>query len=210
MKRIVLSITTLAFVGALVAGGTYAVWSDSKTIEGNTVSTGSVDIELTEANDEDEIDAEKLKPLVGEGLFPGETTERFYQGIKNNSTRAVNLYIYTERQKNENDVCDETDLTIYTQRNEGGVEEGKFKIGTWSVSELAGENNKKKLTNKDFEEEIAFRNLPVGWVLNLVQEGTLNEDAENKHQDSECEFNEVIVAEPIGENEEEEEHWDQE
>lgn len=44
MKKILLSLATLAFVGALVIGGTTAIFSDTEVSTGNTFTAGAIDL----------------------------------------------------------------------------------------------------------------------------------------------------------------------
>ncbi len=46
MKTILLSIATLAIVGAVVTGGTTAIFSDSETSTGNTFTAGAIDLKI--------------------------------------------------------------------------------------------------------------------------------------------------------------------
>jgi predicted ribosomally synthesized peptide with SipW-like signal peptide len=60
-KRIALSLVTVFALGALVAGVAYAVFSDTEKIEGNTIATGEVKMNLTWHN----------KPYAVENAYPG-------------------------------------------------------------------------------------------------------------------------------------------
>ncbi len=50
MKRILISLMTMALVGALVAGGIYAYFSDTETSSGNTFTAGTLDLEVDDEN----------------------------------------------------------------------------------------------------------------------------------------------------------------
>ena len=50
MKKILLSISVLAFVGAVVAGATGAFFSDTETSTGNTFTAGAIDLKVDNAS----------------------------------------------------------------------------------------------------------------------------------------------------------------
>jgi len=47
MRRILISLMTVALVGALISGGIYAYFSDTETSTGNTFTAGTMDLYLT-------------------------------------------------------------------------------------------------------------------------------------------------------------------
>jgi predicted ribosomally synthesized peptide with SipW-like signal peptide len=50
MSKILISLMTIALVGALVGGGIYAYFSDTETSTGNTFSAGTLDLNLDSGN----------------------------------------------------------------------------------------------------------------------------------------------------------------
>lgn len=46
MKKILLSLATLAFVGAVIVGGTTAIFSDTEVSTGNTFTAGAIDLQI--------------------------------------------------------------------------------------------------------------------------------------------------------------------
>jgi predicted ribosomally synthesized peptide with SipW-like signal peptide len=50
MKRILLSLMTIALVSALIGGGVYAYFSDTETSTGNTFTAGTLDLNLDGGN----------------------------------------------------------------------------------------------------------------------------------------------------------------
>ena len=50
MKRILISLMSIALVGALVGGGIYAYFSDTETSTGNTFTAGTLDLEVDNEN----------------------------------------------------------------------------------------------------------------------------------------------------------------
>lgn len=72
MKRIALSLLTIAAVLTMSVAATGAYFSDSQQITGNTFSTGTV-----------ELNKSWLKPITVAGLYPGsEQTDTFYVQYK--------------------------------------------------------------------------------------------------------------------------------
>lgn len=49
-KRILLSVSMIAFVGALVVGATGAFFSDTETSTGNTFTAGAIDLQVANAS----------------------------------------------------------------------------------------------------------------------------------------------------------------
>ena len=50
MRSILLSLMTIALVGALVGGGVFAYFSDTETSTGNTFTAGTLDLNLDAGN----------------------------------------------------------------------------------------------------------------------------------------------------------------
>jgi spore coat-associated protein N len=50
MRKILMSLMTIALVGALIGGGVYAYFSDIESSTENTFTAGTLDLELTDAN----------------------------------------------------------------------------------------------------------------------------------------------------------------
>lgn len=80
MKKILLSLGIIAAVAAVIVGGTMAVFSDQKKIEGNTVSTGTLELTLNKSAG---------KPFSVSGMAPGDVTGWEYMDIFNGPFPAV-------------------------------------------------------------------------------------------------------------------------
>jgi len=52
MRRILISLMTIALVGALIGGGVYAYFSDVETSTGNVFTAGTLNLNLTDASDD--------------------------------------------------------------------------------------------------------------------------------------------------------------
>ena len=71
MKKILISLMTIAMVGALVGGGVFAYFSDVETSTGNTFTAGTLNLNLTDAS-ENGTESETLT-WVFSGIAPGAT-----------------------------------------------------------------------------------------------------------------------------------------
>ena len=94
MKKIAISAFTIFAITAVVVGGTFAAFQDTAVIEGNTIGTATIDINL----EDDAAGYELLeKPIIAENLLPGEETDGYRAVIKNDSTRNVDISMYATR-----------------------------------------------------------------------------------------------------------------
>ena len=185
MKKIILSLSFLAFIGVLVAGATQAVWSDSKTIQGNTVSTANVELSLVKGKNTQTVQ----KPVVSENLVPGDWGEWHHIGVKNVGTvegtvhmRVVNVQGIVK------EICDNTWLQIEVHGDSVGSSGEKWPVYNGPL--------------KDLEDGIELTgvgvfdpSLPVNWVLVVHQKAGLHPDAPNWTQNRECTWDEIFIIE---------------
>ncbi|MEK7580933.1 MAG: TasA family protein [Patescibacteria group bacterium] len=86
-SRIALSLASIAAAGSLVAGATFAFFSDSGTSSSNLFSAGTVDLLLS---DDDQTNLENVTATFGSAnMAPGDCTTGTLN-IKNNGTIAAN------------------------------------------------------------------------------------------------------------------------
>ena len=83
MKKILLSLIIIGAVGAVVAGVTTAYFSDTETAVGNTITAGTIDIKVNDANP-------WSSPFTIGDLKPGET-DYMNLGIENIGMNPVNI-----------------------------------------------------------------------------------------------------------------------
>ncbi len=198
MKKIILSVSTLAFVGVLVAGATYATWSATTTIEGNTVSTATVSLSQTGNID---------KPIEGTNMVPGDYTDKAKTGIFNEGTVPLSLHMHTDdlSDTDSSGVCAYTNLSLYTGHANGTPDvdgdgkiidgennEAERHIVTKSVLDWMGSGNSEELTDIPPFEYLDANTTQVIW-----QQAQLDENAPSSVQGQTCTWNEVFVGETI-------------
>jgi len=82
-KKITLSAMSIMTSLVLVGGATYAFFSDTATSSGNTFSTGTLDLVLS---DDNETPAQSVTASFGDELAPGECTGVQTLNLKNDGT----------------------------------------------------------------------------------------------------------------------------
>lgn len=93
MKKILLSLGIIAFVAVAAVGATYAVWSASDTIEGNTVSTAQLSI--TASGVQGGTPVATPLPFTVSNMLPGMVTAQEERAIiTNTSDVPLDLYMY--------------------------------------------------------------------------------------------------------------------
>lgn len=202
MKKIIFSVSTLAFVGMLVAGGTYATWSATTTVEGNTVSTAHLKLSLQQTGVLD-------KPLKGVNMFPGEYTDPGRIGLFNDSSIAMETYMYTDNLSDGGSaggICDHTLLSLYTGHAnghpsvdsngkiiDGQNNEAQRHIATKSVTEWMGAGNRVNLTGVPPFDELDPNDTQIIW-----QQAQLDPNAPESMQGKTCTWDEIFVGEAAG------------
>lgn len=98
MKRIVLSIITIAVALSLASWATFAVWSDSVTIASNHIQTGTADLLVSAVGTSGPWDTSTVSSsLTLSALVPGSTGhDGFAFSLKNNSTDGVNFNVNSQ------------------------------------------------------------------------------------------------------------------
>lgn len=183
MKKALLSFSVIVSMVAAVAGITYAVFSDSDTIEGHTVSTAHVNISAVgEAGSES-----APKPIDADGLLPGEMTD-WYRGAVHNEVDSsdVRLYMYAENLSGA--ACDKINLEVTT--GHAGGDEHQYEVYNGTLSGLVGSGNRVEITGYVFDPTIPAHTSAV-----LQQRAELDSSADNTYQNTSCTWDEVFVAE---------------
>lgn len=113
MKKIILSLAIIAAVGAIVVGATTAYFSDTETSEGNTISSGSLDLTLNGHNNVTEavVNIEDMKP--SQVWYSGPIT----LNVSNNPGR---IYKRIVNETNNPIVCEDVLTTEPECEAEGG------------------------------------------------------------------------------------------
>lgn len=180
-KILIRAITALSIV-VLVAGSTSAVFSDSEEIEGNTLSTAQVDIDLR-ALSSGEID----KPLDVDGLVPGQWTDWARAEIYNTTpSTPVKLWFYVKDV--EGLACSKINLNVTT--GHAGGDERAHDVFDGPLFDALGVENKAEITGYIFDPT-----LPANTTAVIQQHAQLDEEADDSLQNTHCSWTEVFVAE---------------
>ena len=195
MKKIIFNLAIIGVVAAVAVGGTYAAWTASTSIEGNTISTASVSLSKTGI---------VKKPLTGYNMYPGDYTEGARVGIYNEGSVDLKLYMHAEdlSDTSPDGICDNTLLSLYTGHagvtpsvdGDGKIINGQYNeaeryIITKSVLEWS---NQEELTGYPPFEELGANITQVIW-----QQAQLDPDASNDLQGQTCTWTEVFTGESM-------------
>jgi predicted ribosomally synthesized peptide with SipW-like signal peptide len=187
MKKILASTLVVVSLIATVGGATFAVFSDSEEIMGNTIAAGSVDIDLVLENGEEY--SEFDKPINATGLLPGEWSPWARVAANNNSEDTpLRLYFYVKNLVGG--ACDKTNLMLKTGA-EGG-NELQYEIYNSVIEGLEGNNNRVEITGP---QGVWDPSLPAGESAVIWQRAQLDLSADNDYQNQSCTWTEVFVAE---------------
>jgi predicted ribosomally synthesized peptide with SipW-like signal peptide len=179
MKRIIMSVFTIFAMVAVVAGGTHAVFSDSDTITGNTLSAADITITLVE-----ELEGQGVvqKPIGPTNLLPGEWSDWYHIGVRNDGTRDSNVFMHgTSFSGTGGAICANTRLVV--EANSGS---GWFVKYDGPATGIHTPNNRQQLKVAPLE---------TNDTLEVRQRVQLNENAPNSAQGQTCTWNEVFVLE---------------
>lgn len=186
-KKIIISLSVIAAVGAIVAGGTYAVWTAQDTIEGNTVGTATLGLNI---NEEGGVGAVP-KPVNASNLLPGQWApgpgyfEEYRAVITNQSTVPVNISMYVTITNETKDMCDYVLLNM--RRNPFSEPYNTVIITGTSIDSLEGVDKKVSVQG-----EIAS-----GGMVTVREKVQLDENAPDAAQGGTCEWTEVFLAETL-------------
>jgi len=186
MKKIILSLGSIVATLAVATGATFAIFSDSSSFNGNTVSTAKVDINaLSEPN------GNLPKPLNVSGLVPGEWTD-WARGVIFNTAEStdVKLYMYVDNKSGA--ACDKINLEVTTGHAGSDAQERLISLYNGALSGLEGSANRVEITGtgKIFDPTIAPNHSAV-----IQQRAQLDGSADNSYQNTSCSWDEVFVGE---------------
>lgn len=184
MKQIVLSVFTIFAVVAITAGATQAVFSEIETIDSNTISTATVDIDLRSLSS-----GEISKPLNVTDLIPGEWTQWARAEIYNTSASTpVRVFFHVEDVTG--DACGKTNLRVTT--GHAGTDAGERANDVYNgvLNSVKGVSKRVEITGV-----VLSPTLPANTTAVIQQQAQLDSTANNNHQGTGCTWNEVITAE---------------
>lgn len=90
MKKIYTSILAIVLAVGLVSGAAYALFSDTVTVSGLTVSTGNADLQIN-VGDGWEESHDFLNNILADQVFPGYESPTVNFSLLNNSSSLINL-----------------------------------------------------------------------------------------------------------------------
>lgn len=185
MKKLITSLLIVLALGVSITAATQAVFSDTGTIAGNTVSTAKVNIDIR-ALDSGQIS----KPFNVVGLVPGEWTDWARAEIYNESDSTnVKFYMYLA---NVSGTCGKTNLRVTTGYAGNDTNERARDVYNGTIAGLTGSSNRVELTgNPPFD--IVKPNI----TQVIQQTAQLDASAGNSYQNTSCTWDEIIVAENV-------------
>jgi predicted ribosomally synthesized peptide with SipW-like signal peptide len=182
MKKILGSTITIGVVAAVAVAATGAYFTDTADSTGNTITTGSVTIELDETSGESEFGAD-LSNLTN--LAPGDTVV-IPLWVENNGSLPVWFagYITSEGLDNPAGLLSQFSVKIWQRtggfyggdHNYGGEEH--VPLATLDLSSLLGR------INAFINPEVPFAPLPPGSKAGFVFEITLDEETDSTFENA--------------------------
>ena len=134
MKKVLLSLGIIALVAGVVAGATFAFFSDTATVEGNTFSTGSADLEIRR------VDAgswgDSISGVDFDNIYPGWVAEETIQ-LRNDSSADIGMDIVPEFEREagtDSDMLRDL-ITLQFFDEEGNAKGSALTLSDWKDSE---------------------------------------------------------------------------
>jgi hypothetical protein len=186
MKNIFKSLSVIVAVIAVAAGATQAVFSDTDSFEGNTVSTAIVNIDAR-----NEPMGNLPKPLNVSGLVPGEWTG-WARGIVYNESNSTDVKVYMYVSNVNGVACDKVNLTVYTGHAASGAASERSMLLYNGALNSFNEANKVEITGSG---KVFNPSMPANRSAVIQQKAQLDSSAGNSYQNKSCTWNEVFVAE---------------
>lgn len=171
---------------AAVTSSALAVFSDTETIENNTVATATVDIDLR-ALGSGEID----KPFDVEGLVPGAYSDwgrvEVYNTIPSTDVR---VFFFVKDVTGA--ACPKINLDLRTGHAGSDAGERALTVYSGALNGVKGAGNRVEITGPGM---IFNPVLHANWTAVVQQRAQLDTSAGNAYQNTACTWTEVFVAE---------------
>ena len=181
-RKILASALVVISLMSAVGGSALAIFSDTESIQGNTISTGSVDIELTG----------DFNPITAQNLNPGDWSEWQRVEVDNNSNGPVKLYFYVTDLNGA--ACGDTMLELATGPLAG--DEMAYHFYNSNIGLINGSNNRVEVTGYVFNPS-----MPAGETAVVHMRAGLGLGASEMNAD--CDWTGVFVADQAVEETEE-------
>jgi len=183
MRKILASVLTIVALVGSVGGVAFAIFSDTASIPGNTISTGAIDIGLSGSGAE-----QTPQPIVATGLMPGDWSDWKKYLITNNSNENIKLYFYVTDVSG--DACVKTNLEIATGPQNGN--EFQFLVYNSGINNIKGIDNKVEITGS---ERVFDPVMMPDDVADVHMRAGLDLSANNNQSNEACTWTGVFYAE---------------
>ncbi len=174
------SLFVITAVSALVIGGTSALFTSEGSINGNTISSGSVNLVVHNFSGN--------KPINTDNMAPGDWTPWGRAELYNTGTLPVNVYMYVNNVSGG--ACDKTNLEVRT--GWAGGDEFVHLLYNGSLAGITGAGNRVETTvNPPFDQ------LDPNISQVIQQRAQLDDSADDAYQNTSCTWDEIFVAENL-------------
>lgn len=196
MKKlnILKSVVTILAMAGLMTAATGAVFSDQKSITGNTFATGTLKLTLNKSAG---------KPWNVSNAYPGYWTGWEYMDIYNTGTLPFEAYMTATKTGGDDVLWDELRIRLKTSGwnsdcndndpGEGTIYQGK--INNFPSHKLVSTLNYWHLANEDDGSGTPPDNIRAGWSERVCQRVGLNNSVGNEVQGKSVTFTETVDAE---------------
>lgn len=188
MKKIISGVSVIAAVVAITSMATYAVFSATSSINGNTVGTANIVFTAQgEANG-----TTVAKPLTASNLVPGQYTSwargTLYNHIE--SSIPVKAYMYVDNVVGG--ACDKINLRVTTGFAGSDATERARNIYNGALSGITGAGNRVETTGIP-----PFATIGPNISQVIQQQAQLDPSADSSDMGQSCTWDEVFVAESV-------------
>jgi len=195
-KRILTSLAVIFAVAAIATGATVALFTDTKTITGNTFATGVLKLTLNKSAG---------KPFNVSNAYPGYSTGWEYMDIFNNaanSTLPFEAYMTVSQTGGDATLWNWLKIEMKTSGgnsdcNDGDAGEGTIYSGwinNFPVKKLVSSANYWHLANEDDGSGSPADNIRVGYSERVCQRVWLPLSADNSVMGKSVTFDEIVDA----------------
>lgn len=179
MKKILISLVTIIALGASVVAGTQAIFSDTDSVLGNTITTARISIDAQEVVN---------KPLNISGLLPGHSGNPGTIDLMNDGDVPQIQYMYVTDVAGT--LCPELDLKVGYSNSTQNVFDVVFGSGAWKLAEITGPSKRQNVGRST--------PIAVDGGTRLVQQASLPSSVSDPSlMGATCTWDEVFVGEQV-------------
>ena len=193
MRKIILSLVTIIVALVTVVGVTYGVFSDQKTIPGNTFATGTLKLTLNKSAG---------KPFSVSNAYPGYWTGWQHMDIYNTGTLPFEAYMTLSKTGGDDVLWNALQITMKTSGWDSDCTNGDAgektiyngNANALPASYLVSSLNYWHLANEDDGSGSPADNIRAGWSERVCQKVGLLDSADNSVQGKSVTFTEIVDA----------------